>query len=489
MMVTNSDQQLWIETISGWRPPFGIDRYEIRPGRYLLKVRPTWIVPFFSDAKYAVLRLDAKPGHIYKLRRHQGPDRSWIPRIEDVAPSELGRETPPGNELDHACRTGHVSSCVELGELYERGSMEVGWDERRAAALLRKACASGHVVGCFSLARLYETGHGVTKDEAVAAEMFKSACIAGEARACTRWGDILQGGPSQPRDQRKAQAPEPLKAACDSGAPAACYWVAVFIRENQGGSVDQGLLATLYEKACTGGEPRACAELGLLYESGIGVELSEHRAAALYGKACAGGSAMGCSYLGGLYQLGRGVTKDPDRAIELHKKGCAAGAATACATLETLDPKASKTHLKDSQKSVQEPSFRPDFEPLWFQLGVRGDWELLQPSFLPMISAELGTDWYSIVTAIVLAPLEIRFEGRWYPMMWGPIRPYLAVGGLSFGGRAESITIGAPLRLALGMDVRISGVQIFTDFAPLRSTAPADMFGPGLLSLGAGWRF
>ena len=482
VVVTNPDHHLWIESIDGWTPRPGTDRCEVLPGRHLVWISPQVGFLFGPDH----LWLEAAPGHVYRLRTVRDKKGAEKLQLDDAGPAGRPDDAPPAGEIDRACRAGQASSCLELGELYERGSMQLGWDESRAAALFKQACAAGLPAGCFSRARLLETGHGGAKDEKAASELFERACASGELRACIRVGLRLTDGPAEQRDQRRAS--ELFKKACQGGETGACYWVAVFEQENQAENTDYGSLPALYQRACTGGEPRACARLGLLYEDGLGVELSEQRAAELYEKACAEGAGQGCANLGWLYQLGRGVERDERRAARWLKKGCDQGVARACTDLASMAKKATgASHFAIREIAEAPASPREDSPPGFWQISVRGEWDPSRPAFFSALSLEQGSPWYSLgLTGVMrldpaVRPEAFRVYVRVFPLTVGLVRPYL---NLSVGISRYAW----PVRLTAGVDVRIFHLHLFAELFPFHPADTTGFVDPALLSAGVGWR-
>ncbi|MBX7097366.1 MAG: hypothetical protein K1X89_06625 [Myxococcaceae bacterium] len=122
-------------------------------------------------------------------------------------------------------------------------------------------------------------------------------------------------------------------------------------------------------------------------------------------------------------------------------------------------------------------------------LGVRGDTDVLGPRIAPVITAELSGRWAGgAISVIPKASVGVRLEGRFYPVVIGRVRPYVAAGATGF-------TTGLGVRGALGAAVRFSSLQIFADVAYERFVAS---FSPStesyqdnavLLGVGAGWQF
>ena len=74
---------------------------------------------------------------------------------------------------------------------------------------------------------MFENGLGVTKDEAQAADVYRKACDAGSAVACTNLGIVIGNGRGVTKDEAQGFA--------------------------------------LYKKGCDGGDMNGCINLGLAY--------------------------------------------------------------------------------------------------------------------------------------------------------------------------------------------------------------------------------
>jgi TPR repeat protein len=534
LVVTNAVELAQVESIDGTAVSSAADRYEVLPGWHTIRVRglPTGgTAP--RNLEHTSLVVEAEPGHAYRLRGARGAaSAQWMPRLDDADPVDLQIPARDPADMERQCRAGRVTDCIQLGALCERGTLEVEWDEARAAILYERACVAHHPAGCFHLAAMYESGHGVDRDERFAANLFKEACAAGEPRACTHLGLLMEEGRGQPKDGRGAVAL--FEQACGAGEPAACTRMGFLARESRAGrAADYGRAVELFEKACALGEPQGCSGLGLMYEGGLGVEQDGLRAASLYAKACEGGWALGCANLGVIYQLGLGgVGKDQGRAAELFRKACARGVATACSSLATFSPRSvdpanrltyevaplpaapevstkapepvpeppvappkgacpeytvTGTHVRT--RICPEPSGekQPPPSSSGFQLGVRGEGNLLQPAFVAGISAELG-DWFSAVATLILRTSPgFRLEGRFYPLRWTRWRLYAAFGGSIFAPAVSGrVALGADVQVLDGLPLHVSGDLALEHFFTGDPEYEPDY---ALLSIGAGWRF
>jgi TPR repeat protein len=98
-----------------------------------------------------------------------------VPAAADVA--------PPISELDAACESGVVRSCLAAGLRYRYGR-EAPRDARAAFRSFAKACAGGLEFACGYAGDMLYSGVGVEKREAEGAALMRRACAAGDGWSC-----------------------------------------------------------------------------------------------------------------------------------------------------------------------------------------------------------------------------------------------------------------------------------------------------------------
>ena len=94
-----------------------------------------------------------------------------------------------------ACTDGDGDACNSLGVDYAHGH-GVARDEAGAAALYRRGCEAGSAVACNNLGKAYEDGKGVTLDAAQAVAFYRRACGGGLPLGCERLRRIPGGDPT-----------------------------------------------------------------------------------------------------------------------------------------------------------------------------------------------------------------------------------------------------------------------------------------------------
>jgi TPR repeat protein len=233
-------------------------------------------------------------------------DGDWRMKIDGV---ELRRivavrggdrvDLPEPSRLDELCRAGDLTSCSNLGAVYDDG-MGIPQDPARAAELYRKACDGQVWIACANLGKLFLDGRGLAKD-------------------------VSQGNGL-------------LELACRHGSPEGCTGLGFEYDEGIGVKEDDSEAARLLGRGCDGNVAAACARLGALYANGEGVPRDFIQARRLYAKACDGDDTLGCANLGGLYANGLGVQKDVGKAKVLLARACAAGDQESCSATRHLGP-------------------------------------------------------------------------------------------------------------------------------------------------------
>ncbi|MBL8951328.1 MAG: hypothetical protein JNK82_11155 [Myxococcaceae bacterium] len=120
-----------------------------------------------------------------------------------------------------------------------------------------------------------------------------------------------------------------------------------------------------------------------------------------------------------------------------------------------------------------------------FALGVAGNLDALGLRVAPAIVAELsGKRLGAALTLLVKASPGLRLEGRWYPLTFGRVRPYVGAGGVVFLNAAG-------VHVGVGAALRVWRIQLIADVAYERFlwAAPQFVYDAALVGLGAQWAF
>jgi TPR repeat protein len=120
--------------------------------------------------------------------------------------------------LDKSCAAGDPMACAKLGAMLRVGD-GLPQDMVRAEPLLRSACDKGSSWGCGELAGLL-VARGASQDLQEAAKLLEVACEQDAPRFCAMLAGLLELGHGVARDP--ARAATLYRRACDGGYEAAC---------------------------------------------------------------------------------------------------------------------------------------------------------------------------------------------------------------------------------------------------------------------------
>jgi TPR repeat protein/tRNA A-37 threonylcarbamoyl transferase component Bud32 len=172
-----------------------------------------------------------------------------------------------------------------------------------------------------------EVPQTTTSVDAVAAEFSRSvtACERRDASACMALASAAESA------KEYARASELYRVACDAGSAAACTSLGVLYNRALGVAGDAAQAAVFYERGCSAGDMAGCNNLGTLYEFGSVGFRDLAKAQQLYERACGGGVMDACANLGlSLSQSAGASLADRRRARDLLVRACTAGIARAC---------------------------------------------------------------------------------------------------------------------------------------------------------------
>lgn len=228
------------------------------------------------------------------------------------------------------------------------------------ADAFHQGCAQRDPRSCAELGRLYGWGIGRAHDPERATELFEAACGAGDALACSWWGDrFVESDPQQ--------ALALYTRACEGGSGEGCRnQYALTEGEGRNAILEGGCLEHQDGRACTwhsqnqveqeldpdAGIARlellcdgAGAQVGLAYPcdllagyalNGVGMPSNAAWAVELNRKGCDAGDPAACAHLAYRYDDGRGVAADPRQALRHLRMACDADFAEGCRSLAEL---------------------------------------------------------------------------------------------------------------------------------------------------------
>lgn len=252
-----------------------------------------------------------------------------------------------------SCGQPGDDACILQGIDYQFGH-GLPKDEAKAATLYKAACDAKNKTGCAFLGPMYAAGAGGMPQQkwmtrggrccgaefgvGKKAALYTTACEVGSAFACDQlgWSYEYGGDRGVAKDPAKsadflARATKLYAAACAANDLNAC--AAYGGREEFGRGVAKNVndAVAQYEKSCTGGDGSGCYERALVYEHGApGYPKDAAKAGDLYVKGCDGGEDMACENGGHIYEFGQGVKSNRALAHRLYKVACDRGDSSAC---------------------------------------------------------------------------------------------------------------------------------------------------------------
>lgn len=201
------------------------------------------------------------------------------------------------------CLNGNDTSngvfCYELGIKHVSKQKPTKQDYKNAIKYFQKSCDIGITFSCVELGQLYEKGLGAKKDIKKAENLYIKACNDKET--------ILNGVPASAigcyslgwlyRDKKKST--EHFKKSCNYNNYLGCALAGISYKNGDGIKQNHKKASELFTKACDSNvviaREIACQELGLLYYYGNGVRQNITTAKEYFGKACDAGSQDGCN--------------------------------------------------------------------------------------------------------------------------------------------------------------------------------------------------
>lgn len=140
----------------------------------------------------------------------------------------------------------------------------------------------------FDLGYAYDEGVGVARDPARAAELYTTACNAGQRSACYNLGLLLE-----PSDAGRAEVA--WEAGCRMQDDAACMALGNLAHDRGAAGVDRAL--DFYGRACDLGRAASCVNLGNLHYTAEGRPRDLVRAREAWRRACEMKDDKGCDLL------------------------------------------------------------------------------------------------------------------------------------------------------------------------------------------------
>ncbi|HWK94023.1 MAG TPA: tetratricopeptide repeat protein [Pseudolabrys sp.] len=227
------------------------------------------------------------------------------------------------NEASKRAQQNDPAAMTLLGELYANG-YGVGRDDAKAAQWYKTAAAQGNRDALFALAMFAFEGRAGVSSPSEGARLLGEAAKLGHPVASYNLGLLyLQG---QQFAQDFGRAAELFKVAANAGNPEAQYALATMYKEGRGVAKDPNQAALLMARASIAGNVDAMVEFAIMQFNGEGTEKSEPAAADTFLRAARRGSPIAQNRLARILMAGRGMPADPVEAVKWHIIAKAAGA-------------------------------------------------------------------------------------------------------------------------------------------------------------------
>jgi TPR repeat protein len=227
------------------------------------------------------------------------------------------------------CERSQGSCRVAALLLLPGGSSTIPPDPRRAARLHDRACDAGHVSSCVDLAAMLERGEHIDRDPARAFELRQRACLPGDGDSCRVAAHaLLMAEPPRPVIGEVTRL---LERGCQAGHRPSCHDLPL-VRD---AAPDSILPRAIVQ--CLAGSAHACVQAGGSYD--------DPRSALVWERACMHGNGWHCSEAAFRYRQPRWhcVGSEPCRYVDdhtnttglaragkLYEHGCQLGFGTAC---------------------------------------------------------------------------------------------------------------------------------------------------------------
>jgi TPR repeat protein len=168
------------------------------------------------------------------------------------------------------------------------------------------------------------------KDAEKAAEFFKKACDAKDARGCGNLGTMyLAGKDGFPKDVKHAN--DLFAIACDGDYATACGMLSDSYCDGVGVAASQEKCVQVAEKACTMGDGAECRNLGVwTYRSLYGLKRNDAKTKAYLEMACNDVAVQGCGVYAEMHFNGVGMPVDRKAGFELAQRGCVSDEYESC---------------------------------------------------------------------------------------------------------------------------------------------------------------
>jgi TPR repeat protein len=205
---------------------------------------------------------------------------------------------------------------------------EAAKDLAKSTSLYRDACNAKLARACTHLGLHYRDGTGVEKDNVAAATWSEIGCDRGDAPGCTQAGLVVNQGTTSAEKQRARLL---FARACDQHHGLGCKKLGDEYYDGTSVAKDMARVRSLWTMACDYKELGGCIDMGEVYAQGLGVDRDYAKSATFFKAACDKNHARSCNTLGGYYESAKGVGQDYAQALQLYTRACdASGGSYGC---------------------------------------------------------------------------------------------------------------------------------------------------------------
>ncbi len=220
-----------------------------------------------------------------------------------------------------ACKPGAAAECMKIAdELYDK---EAKVFPTAAADLYRTACADGTARACDRVAEYSQ----IDKKWPEVREFAKKACSLGEGDGCERLGRAELEGQGGPKDETRADAL--FSEGCNKSSMRACRAVAGRMLDKTPPDAKGAL--PISDRLCAAKYQDGCTLLGIALYYG---KKDYPRAAELLEAGCKDDKAKiqgyACNMAGVIHAEGMGMKKEPERGLPLFEAACTVGSSQGC---------------------------------------------------------------------------------------------------------------------------------------------------------------
>ncbi|GBB88066.1 hypothetical protein RclHR1_01460016 [Rhizophagus clarus] len=200
--------------------------------------------------------------------------------------------------------------------------------------LFNNELVRNHILASYYIGHCYMFGYGVSKDERLAFEYYKTVANKGCVGGQNNVGYCYSHGKGTEKDLKMAI--HWYEKAANNGNANAKRNLGVKYMDGEGVEEDHKKAFELFKQSAEGGNSKGIMMLGYCYDIGNGTNIDKQKAVELYQSAANLGNVMAQYNLAMIYENGEGIAKDINKAIYWYKKSSDQGHPDAQKKLENF---------------------------------------------------------------------------------------------------------------------------------------------------------